>query len=156
MVEVSLPIRGGCLCGACRYELRKPPYMVYVCHCTDCRRQSGSAFGMTMPAPRAALALLTGSPSSYPRTLPSGRASVVRFCGVCACRLYAEGSAEVVAIRPGTLDDSSWVRPAAQNCMRSALGWACLADLPGHEQNPPSYEDISRAWRAQGIQFVSR
>ena len=48
MGEVTLPITGGCQCGAIRYEVIGEPRQVVVCHCTDCQRQSGSAFGMTM------------------------------------------------------------------------------------------------------------
>ena len=35
---------GGCLCGAVRYEVRGEPVHVGRCHCTDCRKESGSAF----------------------------------------------------------------------------------------------------------------
>lgn len=36
--------RGGCACGAVRYEVRGEPTVVGLCHCADCRRESGSAF----------------------------------------------------------------------------------------------------------------
>ena len=35
---------GGCRCGAVRYELVGEPYGVGLCHCTECRRETGSAF----------------------------------------------------------------------------------------------------------------
>jgi hypothetical protein len=152
--EIALPLRGGCLCGACRYELRARPFMVYLCHCRDCQRQSGSAFTLSMPAPRDAFEFVSGDPARFPRVLPSGRTAVVRFCGVCATRLCGESSPTVVTVRAGTLDDTSWLRPAAQNWTRSALPWACVAEVPGHETNPASYEEIGRAWTALGIRFA--
>ena len=35
---------GGCRCGAVRYQLGGEPYKSGVCHCTECRRETGSAF----------------------------------------------------------------------------------------------------------------
>ena len=154
MTEIRLPLTGGCLCGACRYALRAAPFVVYACHCTDCRRQSGSAYGLSMPAPRAAFAVTQGEPAAWLRTLPSGRRSNVRFCGVCATRLFAESSPDIVTIRPGTLDDTGWLRPAAQMFMRSALPWACLEDVQGYESRAPGFDEPARLWRAQGLRFV--
>ena len=39
---------GGCQCGRVRYTLTQDPVRLYACHCTECQRQSGSAFSMTM------------------------------------------------------------------------------------------------------------
>lgn len=128
--------------------------MVYICHCRDCQRQSGSAFTLSMPAPRDAFSFVHGEPARFPRQLPSGGTSVVRFCGVCATRLCGESSPSIVTVRAGTLDDTGWLRPAAQNWVGSALPWACLANVPTHDGNPPSYEAIGRAWRAIGLQFT--
>lgn len=152
-MKVALPLTGGCLCGAVRYELRARPYMIYVCHCSDCRRQSGSAFGMSMPSPRAAFAVTVGEPASFKRVMPSGREGAVRFCATCATRVFADSSPDVVTIRPGTLDDTSWIKPSAQNWTSSALEWACLDDVLSFEGNPPTYDDVAKAWRAQGIVF---
>ena len=41
-------LEGGCQCGAIRYEVLGAPVRLVICHCTDCQRQSSSAFGMTM------------------------------------------------------------------------------------------------------------
>jgi hypothetical protein len=154
MTEIALPLTGGCLCGACRYELRAAPYLLTVCHCTHCRRQSGSAFGMSMPAPAEAFHVTLGEPASFARVMPSGRSSVVRFCAACACRLFTEAGPKIVTLRPGTLDDTRWLRPVAQLWTNSALPWACLDDVPSHPGNAPDYDELGRAFRAQGIRFV--
>ena len=39
---------GGCQCTAVRYELIGIPKMLYACHCSDCQKQSASAFGMSL------------------------------------------------------------------------------------------------------------
>ena len=38
------PYHGGCLCGLIRYRVADEPLTLYVCHCTDCQRRTGSAF----------------------------------------------------------------------------------------------------------------
>ncbi len=49
--SMRLPQSGGCQCGAVRYEVSGPPRIVYACHCTECQRQSGSAFAMAAVIP---------------------------------------------------------------------------------------------------------
>jgi hypothetical protein len=43
---MELPLGGGCMCGAVRYEISELPLRVYACHCTDCQRITGSAFSL--------------------------------------------------------------------------------------------------------------
>jgi hypothetical protein len=54
----SFPVEVGCPCGAVRYRLLEDPLELHVCHCMDCQRASGSAFVMTMSAPRQALGVV--------------------------------------------------------------------------------------------------
>ena len=46
------PYTGGCLCGEIRYRLSAEPLVLYACHCTDCQRQSATAFNLSMPVAR--------------------------------------------------------------------------------------------------------
>jgi hypothetical protein len=156
MRAVQLPLTGGCLCGACRYELRAAPFVVYACHCTDCQRQTGSAFNMTMPAPRDAFSITKGEPAAFARTTARGRQTTIRFCGTCASRLFAESNPTTVAIRPGTLDDTTWLTPAAQFYLSSAHAWARLDDMPvSHETQPDDgFRDAIRAWRKTAPTFL--
>ena len=42
-VAMKLPLTGGCLCGALRYEVSETPLAIYTCHCTDCQHLTSSA-----------------------------------------------------------------------------------------------------------------
>ena len=44
----SLPLNGGCQCGACRYVIGGWPLTFYICHCSECQAQSASAFGESL------------------------------------------------------------------------------------------------------------
>ena len=54
------PYKGGCQYGAIRYVVTCEPRQIAACHCTDCQRQSGSAFGMTMVVAEEAFSLTSG------------------------------------------------------------------------------------------------
>lgn len=56
---------GGCQCGAVRYRIVGTPLDLAVCHCTECQRQSGSAFGMSLAVAAPTFRLIAGSPRSF-------------------------------------------------------------------------------------------
>ena len=83
-------IRGGCRCGAVRYELALDALpTTYACHCRDCQTWSGSAFSQQTFLPEAALSV-AGSVVIYELTSPSSRLSTQRMCGVCHTHLQLE------------------------------------------------------------------
>lgn len=132
MAEVkrpTFPLTGGCSCGAVRYEIATMPIAIYACHCTDCQRRSGSAFAINVPVRAATLRIVKGSPKGWHTTSLSGIAATAWFCGECCVRLYGErkDGLDVLTIRAGTLDDTSWVRPAAHYFMRSAQPWEAIS-----------------------------
>lgn len=86
---------GGCLCGLVRYSVAGEPIRVGLCHCTDCRRSSGSAFTFYAIWPRAAFSG-EGETSSH-----KGR----DFCPACGSRLYSLTDTEA-EIMLGTLDEA--------------------------------------------------
>jgi hypothetical protein len=49
------PYTGGCQCGSVRYVLTTEPIRLVACHCKECQRQSGSAFGMSTPVAKDSL-----------------------------------------------------------------------------------------------------
>ena len=70
---------GGCLCGQVRIVARGDPLRVGLCHCTDCRQESGSAFTFygVWPADRFES---TGATSAF-----DGQ----HFCPRCGSRLFS-------------------------------------------------------------------
>ena len=97
---------GGCQCGAVRYRISAPPIALYVCHCLECRRQSASAFGMSLIVPRKGYALTAGDPRHWSRRTDSGRQLDCWFCADCGTRLYHAWPEDdaTVSVKAGTLD----------------------------------------------------
>jgi hypothetical protein len=149
------PYAGGCLCGAIRYRLDAEPLSLYACHCRDCQRLTGSAFALSMPVARDALATLSGEPRAYDVAMPGGRRKHGRFCGACSTRLWGEPARfpKIRILRPGTLDDTSWLRPVGSIWTRSAQPWvAALAGAFDHAEQPEDPLALIRAWQGRAQQ----
>ena len=99
---------GGCQCGALRYRITAPPLVLYVCHCSECQTQSGSAFGMSLAVPSDAFSILSGTPKIWTRSSASGHRVECAFCADCGVRIFhkPERKPGTINIKPGTLDDA--------------------------------------------------
>lgn len=97
---------GGCQCGAVRYELSHAPLQVYVCHCTECRKQSASAFGISVVVPQAALRVVRGEPRVWSRPTRTGHVLDCAFCADCGSRLWHQrrGATGTLNVKGGSLD----------------------------------------------------
>ena len=60
MPSQHIPVTGGCLCGAVRYESKDPPIQGFYCHCTICQRSYGGLFQATVKFTRSALQFTKG------------------------------------------------------------------------------------------------
>lgn len=145
------PQRGGCLCGDVRYRLVDDPLTVYACHCTDCQRQTGASFTLSMVVPREALILDRGRPETVSLKLEDGRLKNSSVCARCCTRLWGPSRVATLAVlEPGTLDDPSWVRPVGHIWTRSAQGWVRIPDDALQFPTRPAPEDalaLVRAWK---------
>ena len=136
---MNQPRQGGCQCGTIRYEVVGDPLMVVVCHCSDCQRQSGSAFGMSFIVARESFRLLHGKVKTFTRKADSGRAATSTFCPECGTQIYQEPDflKDMVSVKPGTLDDTSFLRPTLQTWVGRKHAWVSLpADIPTFERQP--------------------
>jgi hypothetical protein len=147
---------GGCACGMIRYEIASFPLLVYTCNCTDCQTRSGSAFAVNMPVTARGFRILKGEPKAWRHTSPTGVPAISWFCGDCATRLYGDraGRPEIVNVRAGTLDDTSWLVPAAHFFMRSAQSWVqAVPNAQCIETQPEGWGELLLAWRALWPEF---
>lgn len=148
---MSAPYTGGCQCGQIRYEIRGEPLTLYCCHCTECQRQSSSAFGMSMPVRTEDLVILQGETKEWRRRSESGREVLCRFCPECGTRLFHNPTrnTKVTNVKPGTLDDTKWLRPIGNLWTRSAQPWVVLGeDRLSYERQPQDFTELFTRWRS--------
>lgn len=106
MHECNIQRVGGCQCDQIRYRITADPQEVYVCHCTNCRVQSASAFGISVIVSANSFALTKGEPRFYQWRNDSGNTTLGAFCPHCGTRLWHQDSnrPEFLSIKGGSLD----------------------------------------------------
>lgn len=131
-------IRGGCRCGAVRYEISGPPLAVAACHCTSCRQQSGAAFSVNLVI-RASSMAVTGALSVFmDRETDSGAPLAREFCATCGSPIRSISEASpMIGVKAGTLEDPGSFPPTLHIWVRSALPWVSIPDeAPRFEKGP--------------------
>jgi hypothetical protein len=128
-------LSGGCLCGAVRYEVSDAFLYAANCHCSQCRRATGSAFKPFAGIERAKLAIRLGEDKLM--IFGDDAAHDVR-CGACGSFLYSlvrDGAFVHVAM--GTLIDDPTIRPTEHIFVGSKAPWFTITDdLPRHTEFP--------------------
>ncbi len=117
---------GGCQCGRIRYEITKEPVGLAVCHCRECQRQSGSAFGMSLALPDGAFRLISGTLKTFEVKCDSGRMKTCAFCSECGTRIYHQ-TVKGMSVKAGTLDDTSLLKPEAHYWTMRKQPWVLIA-----------------------------
>lgn len=125
-------LQGRCLCGAVEYSVPDDLQYAGYCHCSDCRRFSGSAFSAMGGVPITELRILKGA-DHIARYVKSGE-TVLCFCRNCGSSLYAEKPRRGMAhLRLGTLDEAPSLAPQFHSYVASKAPWYEIRDgLPQH------------------------
>ena len=120
-------LRGRCLCGAVEYAVPDDFKYAGYCHCSECRKFSGSAFSAFGGVPLDSLRVLSGlqSISRYPKS----EATTLVFCNTCGSSLYAEKPKRgMVHIRLGVLDIAPTLHPGFHSHVDSKAPWYEIND----------------------------
>ena len=129
---------GSCLCGAVRYRVNGPVADVSHCHCSQCRKAHGAAFGSYSRVEDAAFQLLAGSDLIRAYTSSPGVSRT--FCSRCGSTLQyiSESHPGGFWLALGTVDDDPAVRPTLHLFVGSKAPWFEITDdLPQHQEWPP-------------------
>jgi hypothetical protein len=121
-------ITGGCLCGGVRYQVGGQPASMYYCHCSQCRRATGSAFAANVMVRSDDLSFVAGEEllASY-ESSPGKRR---HFCSRCGSPIYSRSQAmpQLSSLRSGTLDGDPGIRPGTHIHVASKADWFEIHD----------------------------
>ncbi len=124
-----------CQCGSLRAITTGEPEFVGVCHCKECQRRAGSAFGVGAYYLRSAVRL-EGTRKEYLRRAEQGRDMKNFFCPTCGTTVYWELEMwpEGCGVAVGGFADPQFPAPSRSWWERSAHSWVRLPDEIVHMQ----------------------
>jgi hypothetical protein len=133
MGNAPKPITGRCLCGGVTYSTDAEPVIQAACYCTDCQRQTGNPFSVFIGVPEGTLEVQGSTLAAYTTIGEDHGGETQRFfCSACGSPVYSVAAVvpNVTFIKAGSLDDSSWIEPAAEAWTRSAPPWSPRFETP--------------------------
>ena len=126
-----------CACGQASITVNAQPAMHGVCHCTNCKRRTGSAFGISAYFDRTAVVTCGGETSTYAFHHEAQDHDQERhFCALCGTTLYWFVSTlpETIGIAGGCFAEEGLSEPTYSVSERTKESWV---GLPGHWQTDP-------------------
>ena len=127
-------LSGECYCRAVRYQVADAFTYALNCHCSDCRRTTGSAFKPFAGIAREQFNITTGADSLMIYGDATGHNAHCARCGSLLYSLVRDGA--YVHVTMGTLQDAPTIRPSAHIFVGSKAPWyAILDDLPQYQEH---------------------
>ena len=144
--EDQISVTGGCLCGELRYEAMAAPFDGAFCHCSMCRKSTGSLFSVVIFFNRSDFHIVQGEPK-YFRASEFGRNA---SCGNCSSIIFgAYDESPSIYVYLGSLDNpDDW--PVIEEWsghvfVDDKVSWYEIKDgLPQHSASV-GYSDTAKA-----------
>lgn len=130
--------QGACLCGAVEVEIHGPISSIIHCHCSLCRKSSGTAFATNGFVQRADFKLVKGEAELTTFAFKPGR--LRHFCRHCGSPVYSSNTQDPsrVRLRLGILTTDIRERPMSHNFYSSKANWEDLdVALPRYDSFEP-------------------
>ena len=130
--------KGSCLCGEVTYEIEGPFRVFQFCHCSRCRKFTGSAHGSNLFVPPEQFRWTNGEDFIGRYELPETKYFATTFCRQCGSSLpWAVKGGKNIVVTAGTLDDDPAIRPMWNIFWDSKVSWYEGVDhLPKYKEYP--------------------
>jgi hypothetical protein len=136
---MSETIKGSCLCGSVSYQFHGPEYVFQYCHCSRCRKFTGSAHASNIIVNPENFEWLAGEDLVGRFELPEAKHFATCFCKRCGSSLpWMSQSGAALVIPAGTLDEDPGIRPVQNIHWKDRAPWReAVESLPQHDELPP-------------------
>jgi hypothetical protein len=124
----ALPLTGGCACGGVRFEIDAPLVSAGWCHCTRCRRRTGTPASPQARIEPGSLRIVSGE--ELVRAWEPERGWAKAFCGDCGSALWSQSpeDPQLKAVRLGAFDGDPGIRPQHRQFVAYAAVWEPIPD----------------------------
>ncbi|MEJ2609999.1 MAG: GFA family protein [Candidatus Thiodiazotropha sp.] len=138
MSQTESVTKGSCLCGQVSYEIKGNLGIFQYCHCSRCRKFTGSAFAANLLVTPSDFRWLTGEQLVGRYELAEAKHFATCFCKNCGSSLpWLSQSGKAVIIPAGTLDEDPGIRPVQNIFTGSHADWYEEPhSLPEYEKMP--------------------
>ncbi|HWZ64602.1 MAG TPA: GFA family protein [Steroidobacteraceae bacterium] len=118
--------RGGCLCGAVRYEITAAVSNPCFCHCASCRRASGAPMVPWGTFARDSVRITHGPLTEFRSSARAWRG----FCARCGTPLTYRNEARSaeIDVTLATLDEPALIQPRMHVWVAERLPWLAIGD----------------------------
>lgn len=117
------PTTGQCLCGAVKFRISGKFESFFLCHCSRCRKDSGSAHSANLFSFTAQITWVSGEENIKTFRLPSSR-HMKSFCAACGSALpVSQPDIGLLVVPAGSIDSPIDIRPNAHICCSSRANW---------------------------------
>ncbi|MDP2571989.1 GFA family protein [Vibrio penaeicida] len=131
--------KGSCLCGSVELSIQGKITDIIHCHCSLCRKSSGTAFATNGFVNTSDFEITKGKELlSFFEVKPGKKR---HFCKQCASPIYSSNdeNPSQIRIRLGILDSDIEEKPISHNFVTSKANWDSLnEELPHYERHEPS------------------
>jgi len=117
-------LTGSCLCGAIRFEIDGELGPITCCHCSQCRRASGTAFATNANVARSAHRFTAGA--ELIAEYESSPGKLRAFCSRCGSPMYSRMVSE--PDRLGTIDGDPGGQPVLHVWTADKAAWYSIHD----------------------------
>ncbi|KAK5133512.1 hypothetical protein LTR08_007649 [Meristemomyces frigidus] len=137
---------GGCFCGKTRIKYTGDIQAAALCHCTDCRKITGSTYSTNIIVPGDGFEVTSGSPKTFSKKADGGKQITSHFCGDCGSTLWRDGETfgPSKVVKVGVMDDVEAMnnaKPAIELYAPARVSWVSgvegadqLKSMPGSDK----------------------
>lgn len=131
--------KGSCLCGQVHVDVKPPIESIIHCHCSKCRKNSGTAFSTNGFVLKENFKISKGADTLNRYETAAGKFRY--FCSKCGSPIFStsESTPTFIRLRLGILDSDIVERPISHNFVTSKANWENLdAELPRYDEHEPN------------------
>jgi hypothetical protein len=120
-----------CNCGQLHLTCEGEPVRISICHCLECQRRTGAAFGNQAWFEKRQITSISGKRTEFKRLADSGKWVTYQFCPVCGSTVYweAELFPGLIAVAVGSFADPAFPAPKHSVWERRRHPWI---ETPAH------------------------